>query len=290
MKRFAIAGSLAAALAVAGLAGATAFAGPGKPGKLARPSAKSLPPVVGQVNFTSGCAFSHTAPDDPIVYPGVPGASHQHSFVGNRSTNAASTLASLQAAATSCRRQADKAAYWMPTLYRSGQPIQPTGATVYYRRGTKAPVKPFPLGLKIIAGSSMATTPQSLQVTFWSCGVEDSGPSSTVPTCPDAGPRSLRLHVRFPECWDGTSLDSSDHKSHMAYAVRRMCSATHPVSVPAIAMIFKYPIDGGPNVVLASGGQYSGHADFFNAWDPAVLAGLVDFCLNGLRHCGPLGP
>ena len=30
------------------------------------------------VNFVSRCTFSHTAPDDPIVYPGKPGLSHDH--------------------------------------------------------------------------------------------------------------------------------------------------------------------------------------------------------------------
>ena len=37
--------------------------------------------------------------------------------------------------------------------------------------------------------------------------------------------------------------------------------------------------------MLASGGQYSGHADFFNAWNQATLQGLVTGCLNALRHC-----
>ena len=45
------------------------------------------------VNFVSSCTFTHRAPDDPIVFFGQPGASHDHSFVGNTSTNASSTLA-----------------------------------------------------------------------------------------------------------------------------------------------------------------------------------------------------
>ena len=44
------------------------------------------------VNFVSSCAFSHRAADDPIVFFGKPGASHDHSFVGNTGTNASSTL------------------------------------------------------------------------------------------------------------------------------------------------------------------------------------------------------
>jgi hypothetical protein len=71
----------------------------------------------------------------------------------------------------------------------------------------------------------------------------------------------------------------------MAYAVRGLCPATHPVAVPAISLIYRYPIAGGPGVALSSGGHYSAHADFFNAWRQPTLRALVDNCLNALRHC-----
>ncbi len=48
-------------------------------------------------NFFSNCRFSHAAPDDPIVHPRMPGASHPHEFFGNTSTNSKSTLATLRA-------------------------------------------------------------------------------------------------------------------------------------------------------------------------------------------------
>jgi hypothetical protein len=243
------------------------------------------------VNFTSTCRFSHSAPDDPIVLPGQPGRSHDHSFVGNASTSAGSTLASLQAAGTTCRRPADTAAYWMPTLSDGGTPVYPTRATVYYRRRTLARVQPFPSGLELVAGDSHAVSPQPLSVTYWNCGpLAGVRPQSTVPTCPDGPASSLRLHVRFPDCWDGTNLDSADHKSHLAYSQNAVCPADHPVAVPALEVIFRYPIKGDANVFLASGGQLSGHADFFNAWNEARLTQLVEFCLNGLRHCGAFGP
>src|SRR5262245_9326262 len=104
--------------------------------------------------------------DDPIVFPGYPGMSHDHTFVGNSTTNAASTLESLRAGSTTCRRRGDTAAYWMPTLLVNGQPVEPTGATIYYRRKTLAPVRAFPLGLKMIGGNSRATSPQELKVTI----------------------------------------------------------------------------------------------------------------------------
>jgi hypothetical protein len=96
----------------------------------------------------------------------------------------------------------------------------------------------------------------------------------------------LRLHVLFPNCWNGVALDSADHQTHMAYSRAGRCPVTHPVAVPAIALVFRYPVAGGPDVTLASGGQFSAHADFVNAWRQGRLTALVEACLNALRHCG----
>lgn len=251
----------------------------------ARPAAPNVRALQG-VNFVGSCTFSHAAKDDPIVLPGFPGLSHDHSFVGNTTTNASSTLRSLRAGSTTCKRGGETAAYWMPTLLLNGQSVEPRGATIYYRRKTLAPLRAFPSGFKLIAGDARATAPQDLKIAYWNCGAMSSVPASSgVPTCPNDRAQSLRLHVNFPSCWDGQHLDSADHKSHMAYAVRGNCPASHPVGLPAISVIFRYAITGGSGVTLASGGQYSAHADFFNAWRQGTLTSLVNRCLNALRHC-----
>jgi hypothetical protein len=239
------------------------------------------------VNFVSGCRYSHRNMDDPIIYPGQPGKSHDHTFIGNGSTNAFSTLSTLLASTSSCRRVGDTAAYWVPTLISpSGIAVEPRRASVYYRRRTLAPVQAFPQDLRLIAGNSKAAAPQGITVTYWNCGpLAPMRPSSTVPTCPNAARMGLALHVQFPNCWDGVNLDSPDHQSHLAYSVRGRCPADHPVAMPAIQINLRYPVAGGPGYVLASGGQFSGHADFFNAWNQSVLQALVDGCLNALRHC-----
>jgi hypothetical protein len=239
------------------------------------------------VNFVESCRLSHRAPDDPIVFPGRPGASHEHTFVGNRSTSAFSTYASLRSADTTCRRPEDTAAYWVPALYRGTELVLPDRATIYYRRGTLAPVRPFPANLRMIAGDAAATSPQGMRVTFWSCGaLSGVARSSTAPACPATRGSFLRLHVRFPSCWDGVHVDSGDHRSHMAYAVRRRCPSTHPFPVPAVTQIYRYATRGGDGFALASGGQFSAHADFVNAWRQSALETLVDECLNALVHCG----
>jgi hypothetical protein len=272
-----------AAVVVAALVGPAAFAG-SKPDEQAGGVMRA---DLAGVNFVETCRFSHSASDDPIVFPGKPGASHHHSFVGNTTTDAFSTFGSLRSGETTCRRAADTAAYWMPTLHEGETMIAPTAATIYYRRGTLQEVETFPNGLRMIAGDAVASAPQGLRITFWNCGVAAGvAPSSTIPTCPSVRGSSLRLHVRFPSCWDGKSLDSADHKSHLAYAMRSRCPVTHPVAVPAITVIFRYPTLGGDDFSLASGGQYSAHADFFNAWNPGELKKLVNGCLNALVHCG----
>jgi hypothetical protein len=252
----------------------------------AGPSGRDMRSLV-RVNFVSACGFSHRAPDDPIVFPQQPGRSHDHTFVGNTSTNAASTVGSLLRSSSTCRRSGDTAAYWMPTLLVAGRAVEPRAATIYYRRRTLDPVHTFPPGLRMIAGDARAAAPQAGRVTFWSCGaLSGIPPSASVPTCPNDRRTGLRLHVRFPDCWSGAGLDSADHQSHMAYSRRGRCPVSHPVAVPAIALIFRYPVSGGLDTTLASGGQYSAHADFFNAWNAEALDALVQGCLNALRHCG----
>jgi hypothetical protein len=268
---------LAAVIAVSAASGGS---GPGEGKAASRAELRG-------VNFVGNCGFSHRAPDDPIVSPRRPGASHDHTFVGNTTTSAFSTLRSLRAGSTTCLRAGETAAYWAPTVLVDGRAVEPRGATIYYRRRTTDAVKAFPAGFRMISGDAKATSPQSLRVTFWNCGaLAGIPPSSTVPTCPDRRATSLRLHVNFPSCWTGRSLDSANHQSHMAFPMRGSCPATHPVAVPAISLILHYRIAGGENVQLASGGQYSGHADFFNAWNQDELARLVEGCLNALRHCG----
>jgi hypothetical protein len=275
-----------ASLAVVGLGIAVWMGILAHTSEAARPAAHNLRQLQG-VNFIGSCAFSHMAMDDPIVYPRQPGASHDHSFVGNTTTNAFSTLRTLRAGSSTCKREGETAAYWMPTLLLNGQMVAPTGATIYYRRKTLAPLRAFPAGFKMIAGDRHATSPQGMQITYWNCGAASSVPASTeVPTCPNARGQSLRLHVNFPSCWDGGHLDSADHQSHVAYAVRGACPASHPIAVPAISLIYRYPIAGGSGVTVSSGGQYSAHADFFNAWRQGTLTSLVNNCLNALRHCG----
>jgi hypothetical protein len=236
--------------------------------------------------FATVCDYSHQAPDDPIVKPNQPGTSHLHQFFGNATTDAATTYDSLRAGGTTCRASEDGSGYWVPALYKDGAEVQPTFMNVYYRAARHDPgsIQAFPAGFRVVAGDAMATSAQGQRVTGWVCqGIP--GPSETPPTCPANAP--LTMHAEFPDCWDGVSTDSPDHKSHTAYGRLGVCPADHPVALPSLTLIVHYPITGDPGVVtLSSGSVYSGHADFFNAWDQNFLASKVDGCLNATIQCG----
>src|SRR3954468_8393423 len=67
----------------------------------------------GVPGFEIFCFYSHTAQDDPIVMPDMPGmAAHLHDFAGNETTRANSTENSLRVGATNCKEPDDTAAYW----------------------------------------------------------------------------------------------------------------------------------------------------------------------------------
>ncbi len=274
------------------------------PGSASTTSATGLPPL-GKVTYTDHvaqwnvlCSDDHKASDDPIVFPGQFGASHHHTFFGNRSTNAATTLASLLASTSSCGRDmgtSDRSAYWVPSLMKKN----PDGTTsvvesqqlsqIYYRRpgGGRGPgVYPFPPGLRMIAGNAKATSDQPSSIVSWTCG--RGGPESPhMFTCPGGSSAPMVVSLGFPSCWDGVHLDSADHKSHMAYAAGNgACPTSHPVPLPELNIEVEYVnLGGGPEYFLANGGIYGFHGDFFNAWDNRVQNALVARCLNGAREC-----
>jgi hypothetical protein len=231
--------------------------------------------------FVVECDFSHALPDDPIVYPGQPGASHLHVFFGNTTVTGDSTAAELLDDPTTCDNPLDTASYWAPALLRDGRMIEPVKSTAYYRPGPDvdpASVQPFPPGLLMIAGDPFATAPQPLAVVAWTCGT-GAEREPVPPECPSS--RSARLLVTFPDCWDGENLDSEGHRAHVRYSTGGTCPDSHPVPIPQLTFSVQYPVTGSiEGLALTSGGLYSGHADFVNSWHQETLVQEVELCLN----------
>ncbi|MEZ7125788.1 DUF1996 domain-containing protein [Nonomuraea sp. AD125B] len=245
--------------------------------------------------FQANCSLTANRPDDPIVYPGLPGASHMHTFVGNTTTNAHSTSSSLLGGNTSCTNHHDKSAYWFPSFYKGNQLIEPVGnQVIYYKSGILEywRVQPFPQGLRFVVGSPTSTQEEFRThpgaVEGFECG--DLSKSWDIPQYCVPG---SQVNVRFqaPSCWNGVNLDSADHKSHMAYPVGGYCPSSHPVAVPMLEFKIAFPASGDLSQArLASGRGYTWHYDFFNAWDdPRILDALVTHCINGGLQCNPRG-
>lgn len=285
----------------------------------------AAPDVVGAFRFI--CMPGQLKKDDPIVYPGQPGRSHLHQFFGNDTADAYSTYASLRAGGNStCMSPVNRSAYWMPALLNGkGQVVRPDYVSIYYkRRPSSDPVvsdpnhpqyqgkaTSLPNGLRFIFGRDMlnlADAPTG-QLHF-ACD----GPVSFTPKdwknfeeaqagCP-VGNR-IGVQMTAPDCWDGKNLDSSDHRSHVAYGSYGSwgylkCPVTHPYVIPAFTMGVWYTQAPGEIYAFVSdeldtspahkrGDTF--HADFFMAWDPMVHDLWEKNCLDKMLNCssGDLG-
>ena len=207
--------------------------------------------------FQVRCDSSHLAQEDPIVAPGTQSA-HQHEFFGNTSTNKDSTVGTMRAASTLCTASGDTAGYWTPTVLRDdGSVVRATNMLVYYRGNPNGShVEPFPADLRMVSRQFRIRTDK---------------PSVII--------------VSFPPCWDGVNLDSPDHISHMSFRRGSGCPASHPVQVPKVTEVFRYPVNIS-GFQLSSGPFSTGHADFWNTWNQFEFEGLVNRCLNGGLDCG----
>ena len=288
------------------------------------------------------CDFSHSSYDDPIVFPGQNDAAHLHRFYGNTLTDENSDAQSLfTTGESSCQGNTlNRSSYWVPALLAplynqatgeraldaSGQPAwQVVRAVVgnddeahevfYYSAGVSdlASIQPIPFGLKMIAGSPSGQpgAEQDTSIVRWHCQTWESSEatnprwSTSIPEC--LAPDRLRMDIFFPSCWNGTDLDSADHKSHLAYPVAQgsqtVCPASHPV--PIVRVSYHYAFGVTPDVYdpatftskgwrLASdmydvgasaAGGMSLHGDWFNGWHPEALQALLDGCIKRGLDC-----
>jgi hypothetical protein len=139
-------------------------------------------------------------------------------------------------------------------------------------RLTPQRVSAFPADLKMVAGSPTAKRAQKASIASFGCGgIGTSKRSPTVQAC--GRDDTLELRVRFPDCWNGKTSDSANHKSHMAYAVAGRCPSSHPVAVPTLLVVLLYP--SVPKTAVLASGRFAAHADFMNGWDMDALQKLV---------------
>ncbi len=256
-------------------------------------------------SFRTYCFYSHMASDDPLVAPGRPGGSHLHTFFGNTGVNAFSNADSIQHTGDStCRGgTANRSGYWVPSIVDSntGEAIVPEFLISYYKTGytgvQASEVNTMPQGLRMIAGDARATGPSGLphwlRPVSWNCAWDSAGNgTSATNEMQQCSPgQMVKMVVAFPQCWDGRNLDSADHKSHMAYSDNG-CPATHPVALPQVSFNVYWSVPAGGNWswrlssdMYSGPAGYSGHGDWWNGWDPAVMQTWIDNCSNPGLDC-----
>ena len=227
---------------------------------------------------------SHVSFDDPIVFPGQPGAAHAHEFVGNKTTNAFSTYESMVGQATSSVNEPqDSSAQWFQEFYfANGQKVNLRLAFRYYtnRPSGSNPIRPFPPNLKMIAGGPNAP----LSVSHWKC-FDGNTLYLSPPNCSGNG-NWLVSKVMFPQCWDGVNLDSPDHRSHMAYASGSSCPSSHPVKVGQIMFFNRYGDNLNVTGSYLSADGTRKHGDYWNTWVQPRLEELYAKCLAPNIMCG----
>jgi hypothetical protein len=298
--------------------------------------------------FRMFCSAGQLLKDDPLVYPGQPGASHLHQFFGNAATDANSNYTSLRTSGgTTCGQSStpvNRSAYWMPAMLDGvGNAVKPDYLNLYYKRNPISDpmcndvtvttgigqCTDLPNGIRFVFGYNMKTgtdgptdvTSQNHDaITFQCWAAEDgsvgnngaSGYYHSIAEVVAAGcPIGARLMIvaAAPNCWDGTNLDTADHRSHMTWSngpmyagqFFRACPADHPYVIDNVEVQIAFTTDA--NFVagkwhLSSDEMMPGtvpgatwHMDYWEAWSPTVKATWHSTCINQKLSCagGDLG-
>jgi len=245
--------------------------------------------------FTDTCLRTTTAPNDPILMPGMTGKSMQHDFYGNTHPSASITPAALVGGTTTCTTTADASSYWTPVLYQNGKAMEPRATLIYWRAPstTASAVQAMPAGITMIAGNEDADSPQSPTVIGWTCSGQNNGRPASEPR--DCATGYVRLVATFPNCWDGHTLDGHTQKN-VVYATATGCPAAFPVQIPQVVVHVSYPTQSAASLTLSvgpteQGSILTGHADFMDGWNQSVMASDTAACVSAQTRCGPVsGP
>ena len=258
---------------VAGTSGVLAMSGgPATVDAAAQRVSRTFP---GGPYFNVACGFSHRNNDDPIVFPGEPGRSHNHTFIGNREVDASTTPESLEDGSSTCG-ELDSSTYWVPTLFEGIEPADTARGDrllhpPHLRPGRLDPGRAQDGGRDRVCAAAAAEGDR--RVELWRGRREALPGRARVPES-----SALVFNLRFPNCWNGKTTDSPDHKRHMAYSTGGACPASHPVRLPTIQLVLIYAPTS--RYAVPASGKWGAHGDFMNGWDRDVLARLV----SGLNY------
>jgi hypothetical protein len=254
-------------------------------------------------SYTEHCglpsAVHHNA-DNVIFDPRLPGgAMHVHDYVGNLSTNAFSTDESLAAAGTTCAN-GDRSTFYWPVLRVLGEPGQdmvdgnmgsilvPASVDVRFVGSPVSQVVGVPEFLQATVGDAKELTdPLAPTLPRWSCTGYPNRSTDLYPLCPD-GSQVMRI-FDFPNCWNGTSLASPNHYTHVVPAsAGGVCpQGTFPIAQLRITLTYnvpfgaRYAIDSFPQQLRS---PLTDHADYIDVMTDDQQAQIVA-CVNSGRSC-----
>ena len=226
-----------------------------------------------QGEFVSNINFSHRATADPLVDPGNPNFWHAHDFFVNPSTDAYSTIESLMAVDGSSALPANnESVYWAPSMINqtTGEYVTPLDSSIAYYRIARpfdpAKLEAMPTGLSVIAGAAMPSARQSIGIVAWNY-IGSSERYDHLPIGDEWQDLPLQALIYFPTFWDGENLDSTNHKSHMAYADAAGGPSTHPYLLPQLELQIHYGrVPQDAQLILTSDFMTQDHPDYAPGW------------------------
>ncbi len=266
-------------------------------------------PVANGGQFRTGCEFSHFAYDDPLIYPGKPGASHLHMYFGNTDVNAFSTYDSLlNSGSSTCNGQElNRTGYWVPAVFDGNGNVRiPERVVVYYKgeglaRGNS---EVYPAGAALIATKNLNTLPESqggvpgkyTYVCSDKYSSNGGASSQTMPNCSGSNVAVLEMNVKFPQCWNGKDpANWENYRSPTIGWYSSLCNGEFSHTLPNMEYFVNYRVEAGENTSnwflssdvdptsfgasKATPGSTS-HGDWWGAWNKEINQMWIDNCVN----------
>ncbi|GLZ01121.1 hypothetical protein Acsp02_83720 [Actinoplanes sp. NBRC 103695] len=175
----------------------------------------------------------------------------------------------------------------------TGGIVRPAAVLIEYRGNATTKVVPMPKFLRALTGDAKPTSrgPANARAT-WTCSGFTDRLSDKYPICPD-GSQVQRVQD-FPGCWDGKSIDSTNHRDHLAFADAGTGACKQGfVAIPQLRITLSYNI---PRDVQTKGqfaldsfpeedhNPFSDHNDFINV-NSAQTMQKIATCINKGKTC-----